>query len=287
MNYRDILICQQDVLEMINEFEIENFIPVTVKKEPFEKKPIWVYWDQGIDNAPELVQVCVKSLNEYRSKDTTELIIIDRNNLSNYIEIPNFVLKNIGTNYTALSNIIRASLLYCYGGMWVDATYLFTKNIPEKIFNQNFWAIKEIYPVKTIDQKIGSNIYDFSYNLMYSEPENEMLKFIYNILCNYWKNYNYLKHYHLKDGVIFYGYNYQKYPVSYINNLEITNNNMYAFDFNKLNEFYSPEALIEKEGHNTFCFKLTYKTNILFEKINGKITFWGYFKEKYLNKENK
>lgn len=278
MDYKDILVSQKDVLDMLKEYEMEDFVPVAVRKEPFEKTPIWVYWEQGISNAPEIVRACVNSIEVHRPHDTTELIILDADSLGKYIEIPEFVFKNTADNYTALSNIIRVSLMYCYGGMWIDATYMFTKDMPTDIFTKDFWAAKEIYSMPE-----GTFLTDFTYNLMYSKPGNEMLRFIYSMLCNYWKHYTSLKHYFLKDGVILYGYQFKKYPKEIIDDLEITNENMYNFNCNRINEYYSPEALAEKEGDNTFCFKLTYKTNILYEEICGKKTFWGYFKDTYLD----
>ena len=40
-------------------------------------------------------------------------------------------------DYTHMSDILRAELLYRYGGMWIDATYLVTQKICEKNFIDN------------------------------------------------------------------------------------------------------------------------------------------------------
>ena len=42
---------------------------------------------------------------------------------------------------THLSDILRAKLLYQYGGLWLDATYFISDERFEKIFEKNFYTI--------------------------------------------------------------------------------------------------------------------------------------------------
>ena len=52
---------------------------------------IWVFWWQGIDNAPELVKLCIESIK--KNLDNHELIIIDKNNLEKYINLPDYIYQ--------------------------------------------------------------------------------------------------------------------------------------------------------------------------------------------------
>lgn len=284
MNYKNLLIWQNDIIQLAKRYEIENITPEKVYKKEFKKTPVWIMWYQGFNNAPELVKMCVKSIQMHLPQDKVEIHFLTKDNLNQYIKLPNYLKTNIKDNVTALSNIIRAALLYNYGGLWIDATYLFIEDFSlDNILNKDFWAIREEY---TSDNKELS-FNNFTYNFMYSKPNNDMLKYIYKMLCNYWKHYNYLKHYFLKDGIIFYGYQNNCFSKKWIDNLNQEQTNMYSF-CSDINNIYSDQELLKKRGNDyTICFKLSHRFYNLKEKQNNELTFYGYFKQKYLNKENK
>ena len=50
---------------------------------------IWVFWWQGIDSAPFIVQKCVESIKKYSGDK--RVVIIDKNNISKYYNIPKFI----------------------------------------------------------------------------------------------------------------------------------------------------------------------------------------------------
>lgn len=283
MHYPHYKACTQDATDLFKEHELDtSFVPV--KKKPDEdfggKKPIWFMWYQGWAKAPMIIKICYNALVD-RIPEGTTLIFLDQDNLWDYIEIPEEIRNNINKNYIMLSNLIRLNLLYCYGGMWIDSTYLLLKDLPAEIFKEKFWAIKEIYKSQTEgDEPVTT----FTYNLMYSEPNNEMLLYIYQGLCTYWKHMKYLKHYLLTCGFIDYGYKYNKYPTEYIDNLATElNPERYIFYSNYLNQYFNQEDL-ERITKDTFAFKTSYKFNIVFDEIKGKKTYSKYLKEKYLNR---
>ena len=79
---------------------------------------IWVFWWQGVENAPELVKKCVQSIKLY-NKDK-DVIIIDKNNINEYYNIPDYMLKKIELRtmtITHLSDILRFNLLKKYFGL--------------------------------------------------------------------------------------------------------------------------------------------------------------------------
>lgn len=86
---------------------------------------IWVCWWQGLDQSPEIVKACVKSIKRNAGKHT--VIILTEDNYRQYVDIPKWVeeKKNKGiitrTNY---SDLLRLSLLAKHGGLWLDATFI-------------------------------------------------------------------------------------------------------------------------------------------------------------------
>lgn len=48
------------------------------------ENPIWIYWQQGIENAPELVQKCIKSVVEFSERPVIKLDAKSVENIFNY-----------------------------------------------------------------------------------------------------------------------------------------------------------------------------------------------------------
>ncbi len=82
---------------------------------------IWMYWEQGLDNAPEVVKKCFESWHE--QNPGWNVVMLDKASASEYVDLGSL----IGANYGRLtvqkrSNLLRLNLLARYGGVWADAT---------------------------------------------------------------------------------------------------------------------------------------------------------------------
>jgi uncharacterized membrane protein YwzB len=96
-------------------------------------KIIWIYWDQGIKNAPDVVKRCAHS---WTTKNPSwKVIIIDKNEIHKYVnlELSDAILSKIGL--TKKSNLIRLQLLEKYGGVWADATLYCVIPLDNWIYN--------------------------------------------------------------------------------------------------------------------------------------------------------
>lgn len=111
------------------------------------ENPIWIYWQQGIENAPELVQKCIKSVVEFSERPVIKL---DAKSVEKYIQLPNDIRQKYTSGKmsdAALSDLIRFSLLEHFGGTWIDATVLLTGKIPEYILESGFLCVSRyIWP---------------------------------------------------------------------------------------------------------------------------------------------
>lgn len=107
------------------------------------KKIIWQYWAQGFeDELPEVVQVCLDSVDKY--KGDYEVIRLSDNNIADYIDLPAYVWekREHGFSVTVFSDVLRLALLYCYGGVWLDATVLLTAPLPEKYSQYDYFMFQ-------------------------------------------------------------------------------------------------------------------------------------------------
>ena len=91
-------------------------------------KIVWWSWLQGLDNAPDVVKACLRSLQENLPKDY-EIRVIDEHNWKEWVTLPQYIVdkRSAGRIPAALfSDLLRLELLIKYGGTWIDATVLCT-----------------------------------------------------------------------------------------------------------------------------------------------------------------
>ena len=85
------------VLKKVESYIEQRYAPIVQKfnnrsnYEHKRSKIIWFCWLQGMEQAPELVHVCYKSLK--RHLPDRELLFIDAENWNDYIELPEYVVR--------------------------------------------------------------------------------------------------------------------------------------------------------------------------------------------------
>ncbi|WP_165814684.1 capsular polysaccharide synthesis protein [Labrenzia sp. 011] len=102
-------------------------------------KIIYVYWDKGIDTAPDLCRFCVESWR--RQNPGWNVVVLDQSAAEKILPRSLFP-RNIAIAHYA--DLLRIKLLADTGGVWVDATCLCTRPLDEwlgMIFTQtSFFA---------------------------------------------------------------------------------------------------------------------------------------------------
>lgn len=158
---------------------------------------VWVFWDTGISNSPDLVKLCYKRLQKVYGE---RLITLNMTNVSSYIDLPEVFLEKfkVGTISPAhFSDLLRMELLYQKGGIWLDLTVYITSDEPPLEFEETdlfFYGL----------EKPGSNgnpIYMSSW-AMSARDGNELLAIARNYLIKYWEDSNNLRDYFLFHLVI-------------------------------------------------------------------------------------
>lgn len=145
------------------------------------QNPVWVYWKQGIESAPDLVKYCYKSLLKY---SVDEVIFLSEDNIKNYISLPQKIIelnrKGVISN-AAMSDLIRFSLLEHYGGTWMDATVLLTGKLPDYITNSDFFVFRD-------SCGLIKNPANYTNWLIHCRKKNEVMRKIRNMSFAYWQN---------------------------------------------------------------------------------------------------
>jgi hypothetical protein len=84
-------------------------------------KKIWIYWDKGIEAAPDVVKVALVSWAT--TNPDFEVVFLDEEKIQNYFDFKSlFYNLTIDVGVAGKSDLIRAYLLSRFGGVWVDST---------------------------------------------------------------------------------------------------------------------------------------------------------------------
>lgn len=131
---------------LIDECEYKGYIcDIKPRKVLTGKRIIWQYWAQGYDNGnlPDIVKLCLKSVDEYCCAPNYEVIRLSDNNIDEYLEFSQEIKLSI-RNYSKafFSDFLRCVLLSNYGGCWLDATVLLTKPLPDKYWNESYFLFQ-------------------------------------------------------------------------------------------------------------------------------------------------
>lgn len=104
--------------------------------------PIWQYWAQGEDAAPDLVRACLRSVRRYAG--SRKVVVLNDKSLSLYVTLPDHIFTKRGEiiSPTHFSDVLRLELLSKYGGTWMDATVLLTAPIPRFVEHTKFFVFR-------------------------------------------------------------------------------------------------------------------------------------------------
>ena len=158
---------------------------VAIEKTFGGKIPVFIFWYQGFEEAPEIVKVCHRQLGRVLNKDKFQVITIDKDNLKDYVSFPQFIWQKFSNgiiDLTHLSDIVRTVLLYNYGGVWCDATYFLSADIPSVLLDNPLFVFR--YSELDRDGEKASNAF------IYARPQDEILGKVILQFHEYWKNKN-------------------------------------------------------------------------------------------------
>lgn len=154
--------------------------------EHISSNKIWMYWGQGIDNAPELVQKCYNSIKDNIANK--EVIMLDDSTYKEYVTFPEYIQKKIDLGIitkTHFSDLLRLELLIKYGGTWIDSTvYCSGKNYEEFMLEDDLFFFQCLKP------GLDGHATCISSWFLTAKTNNNILLLTRELLYKYWSNHN-------------------------------------------------------------------------------------------------
>jgi len=239
--------------------KIEQIEADYIHKEVKIERKIWFCWLQGIENAPEIVKICYKSL--LRNIKDREIVVITYDNYKKYIQFPNFIQNKIDKNIITgahMTDLIRLELLDKYGGTWIDATvYCSSENIPSYMLNSDLFLFQCLKPGKDGHTSCISNWF------ITAKSHQKLLYIEKEILFEYWKNNDKLMDYFIFH--LFFQIIIEKYPDEWAKVVPVSNSTPHILLLRLFDEYNSEiwEAISKAMPFHKLSYKFdTNKTEI-------------------------
>lgn len=255
------------------------------KKRLDDKNKVWQYWAQGFDssNMPDLVKVCLKSVEKHTSGYT--LIRLSDENLNEYIEIPKWLKNKMSIMSKAhFSDLLRCVILSLYGGVWLDAAIFMTGSIPQYIVKDGFFMYRrdelekhKFYWENTFAFYFGYSS-EFSVRsligIIYAQKRNTVITDFATMLLTFWKNYDCPPDYFFFQILI------EEYFKKYPKSLPIIVNDTIPHLLRQyVNEMPAPDYSVTDILRKTTLHSLNYKNDVSCKNL---LSLFPEYK-KYLN----
>lgn len=230
-------------------------------KERVRTDNVWVFWLDGLDSAPEVVRVCVRSVMENLSDRNVH--ILTEENYRDYVTFPPFIQQKIDSGViskTHMSDLLRLELLIRHGGLWLDATVLCTSpEVPAYMTDCDLFLFQDLKPGWDGHcQRIS--------NWMISACTNHpMLRLTRALLYEYWRKNNDVEDYFIFHD--FFEMAIDAYPEEWSKVVPCSNSAPHILLL-RLFEPYSGQIWEAVKGMTPF-HKLTYKFDAEKTRIPG------------------
>lgn len=230
---------------------------------------IWLCWWQGMDNAPEIVRACYRSICEHAGH--RDVVVITDKNVDDYVHFPSWLMDKYRSGIisrTHISDLLRLDLLAHYGGLWLDSTFFCCGSLDDPIYRAPLFSIKR---PDYLHASIASG-YFANYSLGCDNAHRRVFSTIRDYELEYWRRSDFLIDYLLTDYLIVLAQRHN--PAIKAAFDAIQPNNAHCDDlFTHLGRPYD-ERLWSKLRCDTELFKLSWKYSYPY-RTNEQITFFG------------
>ena len=167
-------------------------------------KMIWTMWQQGEAQIPETVQTSMKTIKDFAKRNDCKFYLLTDENLADFINIPSDITdkyKKKELSAAHYSDIIRFSLLYQYGGIWMDATLFVSPYATLEMFEGDFFSLNHP-PIRS--EQIERTVGDFKWAgfFLAGKKGGSHFKHIRDLYIYYVRKYPVFIHYLMMDYFI-------------------------------------------------------------------------------------
>ena len=186
-------------------------------------KIIWTMWQQGEAQMPETVQASMKTIKDFAKRNDCEFYLLTDENLADFINIPIDITekyKKKELSAAHYSDIIRFSLLYQYGGIWMDATLFVSPYATLEMFEGDFFTLNHP-PLQP--EKMERTVGDFKWAgfFLAGKKGKPYFKHIRDLYLYYVRKYPVFIHYLMMDYFILSEYKCKPYFENLVDRLPI------------------------------------------------------------------
>ena len=186
-------------------------------------KIIWTMWQQGEAQMPETVQASMKTIKDFAKRNDCEFYLLTDENLADFINIPIDITekyKKKELSAAHYSDIIRFSLLYQYGGIWMDATLFVSPYATLEMFEGDFFTLNHP-PLQP--EKMERTVGDFKWAgfFLAGKKGKPYFKHIRDLYLYYVLKYPVFIHYLMMDYFILSEYQCNPYFENLVDRLPI------------------------------------------------------------------
>lgn len=174
-------------------------------------KIVWFSWLQGIDQAPDLVKVCLASQRKHLPD--YEFRVLDLSNYQEWVELPEYVIRKYKKGLipaASYSDLLRLAVLLKYGGVWMDASVFCSGFGNEKL--QERWdriMRSELTVFRYFRRGVRTPV-GLSNWFIAAVPNQIIVSSIFDIILAYWKDYDCLVDYYIFH--LFLGLSLREFP---------------------------------------------------------------------------
>lgn len=232
---------------------------------PIENGTVWVFWWQGEEKAPAIVQRCIASIRKHAGRHPVQ--VIDQWNYAQFVSIPAHIEEkrsNGKITLTHFSDYLRMALLAQHGGLWLDATIYVTDDLKQAFCDPIFTVRNPGHDNANIS---GWNWSGFALGC---REQNVLPRLILDLFDAYWQDNEELVDYFLIDYMIRLVYDSCESVRAAINDIPGNNFGLYFYQ----QHFNDPaESLHPQE--NTWLYKLSWKGQYTACTESGLETVYG------------
>lgn len=234
--------------------------------------PVWFCWLQGVDKMPLITRLCYESLKKHSNGHP--VIFLDSSNYMDYVSIPEHIIdiyKSGKLKQAHFADIMRVMLLYQQGGLWIDATLLVVKDLPEYIFNEPFFSVKT--------QEYGYFVSKCRWAVfcLGGWPHNMIFQKVSDCFTEYLKLTDVFIDYFMFDQFIDMLYKRNNSIREMIDNVPYNNENIHKLSKILISDY--DEKIYSELLSNTFMFKLSWKTFTEEELLSNPKNLYNHIKE--------
>ena len=240
--------------------------------EPNPELKVWSMWWQGEAKADKLFRMCIESARRHTQQP---IITLDKDNYSQYFEIPAHILRKHAEGKIALQHIcdlMIVSILAAEGGFFTGATVWWSQDADEELLRAPFWtcrAVSQSHFHMSRSRWVGY--------VMAGRKDFPLFAFARDCLHEYWKNSDKAADYLLLDYVFELAYQNIPCVKATIDALPERNNMLRGELIDHLSDPYDPETFKRYTEGDTFLYKLSWKFGQKAqETADGRQTNYGY-----------